>query len=82
MGRARAAASDTAPRIPAHPTMITFRAGGRGSLCAMAGHSRGRYVAGKTQMNRATMTARLTHDSLEQQVVERVSIPNLLPQAR
>ena len=59
--RASAAASDTTPRMPAQDTITTARGDGGGSLARIFALSqRGRYVAGNTHTNLATMTVRLT----------------------
>ena len=47
--------------MPAHPMMTTARQDGRGSVSRIERTStRGRYVPGKTQMNRETRIVRKT----------------------
>ncbi len=58
---AKAAASDTTPRIPAHDTTNTARAEISGSLARIRGDSqRGTYVNGNTQAIRTTTTVTRT----------------------
>ena len=60
IGSASAAASETAPRIPAQAMTTTAARGGDGSRSRIrALRTRGRYVAGKTHTMRATITVRL-----------------------
>src|SRR5215470_1259562 len=56
-GMASAAASETMPRMPVNAIKNGHCHGGEGSFLLILGNShRGRYVAGNTQTNLATMT--------------------------